>query len=75
MRGGWLFEAKARPVRQMHLALRKLGFSGPEILALPEGMAAGYLAAAVSRDKDERDGVRQVPKTYKVRRRGKNHGG
>lgn len=57
-------------VRQMHLALRKLGFSGAEINALPEGTAAGYLAAAIP-EAGASNGGRKTPKTYKVRRRNK----
>ena len=54
----------------MHLALRKLGFSGAEINALPEGTAAGYLAAAIP-EAGASNGGRKTPKTYKVRRRNK----
>jgi hypothetical protein len=54
----------------MHLALRKLGFSGAEINALPEGAAAGYLAAAMPAGKKRSRG-KKTPKTYKVRRRKK----
>src|SRR5208337_982087 len=37
---GWPdFEAKVRPLRKVMLALRKLGFSGPEISAMSESQA------------------------------------
>ncbi len=54
------------PGRQIHLALMRLGFRNDEILAMPDGMAAGYLVAAV--DKPDAPG-KPKSKTYKVRRK------
>ena len=54
--------------------MRRLGFSGTEIMEMPEGMAAGYLAASMPDGIGGDGGGGNGPKTYKVRRRRSNGG-